>query len=179
MHWLIIIGIIVLLVLWLVSVQRKLVGLDENVNNAFNQISVLLESRFDALKALLDIAKGYAAHEFETITVAVSARSGKVTTAAEVDVSNEFITKAASKINIVAEQYPELRANENYIKLMDSVNDYEKSVRQGRLVYNDTVTKLNRALRMFPTSLVGGMLGFKLRDYLAKDQSKSQMPDMK
>ena len=86
---------------------------------------------------------------------------------------------ALFKINAIAEQYPDLKANTNYNKTIDSVNSYEQSVRASRLIYNDSVTKLNRSLRMFPTSLVGGMFGFKPREYLAADQSKADMPSMK
>ena len=64
-----------------------------------------------------------------------------------------MLTEAMGKIMAVAESYPELKANENYIKTMDSVNEYEKMVRQSRLIYNDSVTKLNRTIRMFPTSI--------------------------
>ena len=78
-----------------------------------------------------------------------------------------------------AEQYPDLKANQNYIKAMDSVNSYESSVRSSRLIYNDSVTKLNRAVRMFPASIVAGMFGFKQRDYLATDSKKADMPSMK
>ena len=79
----------------------------------------------------------------------------------------------------VAESYPELKANENYIKTMDSVNEYEKTVRQSRLIYNDSVTKLNRAIRMFPTSIAAGILNIKSRDYLEADDRKADMPNMK
>ena len=79
----------------------------------------------------------------------------------------------------VAESYHDLKANQNYIKTMDSVNEYENKVRQSRLIYNDSVTKLNRQIRMFPTSLVAGMLGFSKRTYLGAEQEKAQMPNMK
>ena len=79
----------------------------------------------------------------------------------------------------VAESYPELKANENYIKTMDSVNKYEEMVRKSRLVYNDSVTKLNRTIRMFPTSLVAGILHIVSRDYLEVNDKKADMPSMK
>jgi len=79
----------------------------------------------------------------------------------------------------VAESYPELKANENYIKTMDSVNEYEKMVRQSRLIYNDSVTKLNHTIRMFPTSIAAGMLHITSRDYLEASEQKADMPDMK
>ena len=87
--------------------------------------------------------------------------------------------EAMGKIMAVAESYPELKANENYIKTMDSVNAYEEMVRKSRLVYNDSVTKLNRTIRMFPTSIAASILGIRSRDYLEADDKKSDMPNLK
>ena len=182
MVWIISGAVVVVLGLWLVSTQRKLATLDENINNAMSQIGVLLSSRFDALTALLDLTKGYAEHEYKTISDTVKARRSIITgdsTADDVKAQENLITEALGRINAVAEAYPDLKANTNYIKTMDSVNEYEKSVRQGRLVYNDSVTKLNRTIRMFPTSIVAGMFGFSKRDYLEADSSKADMPSMK
>ena len=80
---------------------------------------------------------------------------------------------------MVAEQYPELKANENYIRCMDAVDSYEKMVRTSRLIYNDSVTKLNRELRMFPTTLFAGMLGFHQRNYLEANDAKADIPVMR
>ena len=173
--------ILVLVVLWFVSTQRKLVVMDENINNAMSQIGVQLSSRWDALTALLDLTKGYAEHEYKTLSDTIRMRSTITakSTAAEVNDQENILTEAMGRIMAVAESYPDLKANENYIKTMDNVNDYEKMVRQSRLIYNDSVTKLNRAIRMFPTSLVAGMLGVTSRDYLEASESKADMPNMK
>ncbi len=173
--------ILVLVVLWFISTQRKLVVMDENINNAMSQIGVQLSSRWDALTALLDLTKGYAEHEYKTLSDTIRMRSTITakSTAAEVNDQENILTEAMGRIMAVAESYPDLKANENYIKTMDSVNDYEKMVRQSRLIYNDSVTKLNRAIRMFPTSLVAGMLGVTSRDYLESSESKADMPNMK
>ena len=173
--------ILVLVVLWFVSTQRKLVVMDENINNAMSQIGVQLSSRWDALTALLDLTKGYAEHEYTTLSDTIRMRSTITakSTAAEVNDQENILTEAMGRIMAVAESYPDLKANENYIKTMDNVNDYEKMVRQSRLIYNDSVTKLNRAIRMFPTSLVAGMLGVTSRDYLEASESKADMPNMK
>ena len=80
---------------------------------------------------------------------------------------------------MVAERYPELKANENYAKCMNAVDSYEKMVRTSRLIYNDSVTKFNREIRMFPTSLLAGALGFAPRAYLEADERKADMPSMK
>ena len=173
--------ILVLVVLWFIFTQRKLVVMDENINNAMSQIGVQLSSRWDALTALLDLTKGYAEHEYKTLSDTIRMRSTITakSTAAEVNDQENILTEAMGRIMAVAESYPDLKANENYIKTMDNVNDYEKMVRQSRLIYNDSVTKLNRAIRMFPTSLVAGMLGVTSRDYLEASESKADMPNMK
>ena len=91
----------------------------------------------------------------------------------------DAITDALGKINAVAEQYPALRSAENYKQAMGAVERYEGSLRSARLVYNDCVTKLNRAVRMFPTSLIAGMLHFSAREYLKTEEDKTARPEMK
>lgn len=173
--------IVALLVFWFIVVQRTLVGLDENVNNAMSQIGVNLTSRFDALSSLLDLVKGYNEHEYKTLSDVIKMRTSinGTSKASDVDAQENIITEAVGKIMAVAEAYPDLKSNTNYQNLMASLNDYESKVRQSRLVYNDTVTKLNRTIRMFPTSLVAPMCGIVARDYLKTDESKSEMPSMK
>ncbi len=177
----ILIAVVIVLVLWFVSSQRSLVVMDENINNAMSQIGVVLTSRWDALTALLDLTKGYAEHEYKTISDTIKMRTSVTarSSAAEVNAQENMITEALGRIMAVAEGYPELRANENYIKTMDSVNEYEETVRRARLVYNDSVTKLNRAIRMFPTSVAASLLGIRARDYLEANAAKADMPDMK
>ncbi len=89
------------------------------------------------------------------------------------------ISEALGRIAMVTEQYPELKANQTYIKTMDAVQTFENMVRTSRLIYNDSVTKLNREIRMFPVSMAAGMLGFRQRDYLVEQADKANMPSMK
>ena len=176
-----IIVLVVLMVFWIIGVQRMLVVLDENVNNAMSQIGVNLTSRFDALTGLLDLVKGYNEHEYKTLSDVIKMRTsiGSHSKASDVEAQENIITEAVGKIMAVAEAYPDLKSNTNYQNLMNSLNDYEAKVRQSRLVYNDTVTKLNRTIRMFPTALVAPMLGIFARDYLKVEDSKTEMPSMK
>ena len=174
--------VLVLIVLWVMNTQRSLVAMDENINNAMSQIGVQLSSRFDALSALLDLTKGYAAHESQTLIETIKSRRSVITaksTPDDVLKQEGVISEALGRIAMVAEKYPELKANENYLKCMNAVDNYEKMVRTSRLIYNDSVTKLNRTIRMFPTSLAAGMLGFHQRDYLEAAEEKADMPDMK
>ena len=173
--------VVILLAIWVMSTQRKLVVMDENVNNAMSQIGVQLSSRFDALTALLDLTKGYAAHESQTLIETIKSRRSVITaksTPNEVLKQEGVISEALGRISMVAEQYPELKADKNYAKCMDAVDTYEKMVRTSRLIYNDSVTKLNRAIRMFPTSLIAGVLGFRQRAYLEAVEEKASMPNM-
>lgn len=180
---LIIIVLLVILVAgWVMSTQRRLVVMDENINNAMSQIGVQLSSRFDALTALLDLAKGYAAHESQTLIETIKSRRSVITaksTPQDVLQQEGVISEALGRISMVAERYPELKADKGYAKCMDAVDSYEKMVRTSRLIYNDSVTKLNREIRMFPVSLIAGMLGFRQRDYLEAREDKADMPSMK
>lgn len=180
---LIIIVLLVILVAgWVMSTQRRLVVMDENINNAMSQIGVQLSSRFDALTALLDLAKGYAAHESQTLIETIKSRRSVITaksTPQDVLQQEGVISEALGRISMVAERYPELKADKGYAKCMDAVDSYEKMVRTSRLIYNDSVTKLNREIRMFPVSLIAGMLGFRQWDYLEAREDKADMPSMK
>ncbi|MCQ2609591.1 MAG: LemA family protein, partial [Lachnospiraceae bacterium] len=144
-------------------------------------IGVQLSSRFDALTSLLDLVKGYNEHEYKTLSDVIKMRTtiGGKSSAKDVDNQENMITEAMGKIMAVAEAYPDLKSNTNYQNLMNSLNDYEDKVRKSRLIYNDSVTKLNRVIRMFPTSLIAPMFGIVSRDYLATDDKKAEMPSMK
>ena len=180
--FIVIVVLLAAVVLWIVSTQRRLVVLDENISNAMSQIGVQLSSRFDALTALLDLTKGYAKHESETLIETIKSRRSVITaksTPDEVMRQEGVISEALGRISMVTEQYPDLKANQNYIKTMDAVQTFENMVRTSRLIYNDSVTKLNREIRMFPVSIAAGMLGFRQRDYLVEQADKANMPCMK
>jgi LemA protein len=182
MPYIIVAGVIVfVIVLWIISIQRSFVVLDENINNALSQISVQISSRWDALTSLLDLTKGYSEHEYKTLTETIKARRSITKDSSPEDINKQenIITEAMGKIMAVAENYPDLKADRTYTKTMDAVNQYENMVRTSRLIYNDSVTKLNRAIRMFPASMIAGMLGFSKRDYLETVDEKANMPSMK
>ena len=174
--------VIVFLAVWVISCQRRLAVMDENVNNAMAQIGVQLSSRFDALTALLDLTREYAAHESQTLIETIKSRRSVITavsTPNDVLKQEGIISEALSRISMVAERYPELKANENYTRYMNAVDSYEKMVSTSRLIYNDSVTKLNRELRMFPNSLLAVVFGFRQRDYLEAEEANVDMPNMR
>ena len=175
------IAVIVLLVLWVISVQRKLVNQDELCQNAMSTIGVQQESRWDALTGMVELIKSYNEHEYNTLRDVIAQRKNITgeSTVAEAQAQEQVLTGLVRNINLVAEQYPELKANENYAKAMDSVNLYENQVRLSRMTFNDTVTKYNKEIRQFPTSIVAGILGFNTREYLNEAVGKTDMPSMK
>lgn len=182
MFYLIVFGILVVMaVFWVTSVQRTLVILDENINNAMSQIGVQLSSRWDVLSSLLDLIKGYATHEYKTITETITARRSisKDSSTDDITKQENMIVIVMGQIMAVAEKYPDLKADKTYIKSMDEVNQYENMVHTSRLIYNDSVTKLNRAIRMFPVSIISGLIGFSKRICLEADDIKATMPRIK
>lgn len=181
MTLLIIIGVVVLAILWIISVQRKFVSQDELCKNALSQIGVQQSSRWDALTALVELTKSYDEHEYNTLKDVISQRAkiGSNSTTADAQAQENALESTLRKIIAVAEQYPELKASEMYAKTMESVNVYENQVRQSRMVYNDTVTKYNRLVRQFPDSIVAGLLRFTEREYLEEPKGKTEMPSMK
>lgn len=170
-------AVALMLVLWVASAQKSFVAMDENINNAMTQIGVLLSSRWDALTALMDLTKDYATHEYETLTQIVKARRSitRDSTPEDINKQENVIAEALGKIMAVAENYPDLKADQAYIKTMDGVNQYENMVHTSRLIYNDSVTKLNRAICMFPALLIAGALGFSKRAYLEAAENKVKL----
>ena len=172
MEILVIIGLILLLlVLWIISVQRKFAVMDGNIQNAMNQIGVQISSRFDALFAVLDLMKGYAADDIQPLMERAAARRSVITARSapeEVSEQEQVIEETVKSICLAAERNPLLCADKNYTKCMDAVECYGRMVYTSRLIYNDSVTKLNSALGMFPTNVIAGILGFHKREYLSQ-----------
>lgn len=166
----------IIAVRWVISTQRTLVVLDDIINNAMSEIGVQLSYRFDAVTALLDLTKGYAPYEVQTLMETIRSGRSVITaksTPDEVFRQESFLNEALARILLVAEQCPELKMNENYMKYMDAVCGYEKVVRTCRSTYNDSVTKFNRLIRIVPIGMLAARLGFKKRDYLETAAERS------
>jgi len=177
LNFIAIISIATVIVLWIISKQRKLAMLNENVGNAMCQIGVQLSSRFDVLMALLYLTKSYAGDESEALIETLkSGRSAITANSTPDDVLRQegIINEALGGIATVTKQYPELKADEAYIKAMDAVQIFENMLRTSRLIYNGSVAKLNREIRMFPVLIIAGMLGFKKKDYLEETNEKEE-----
>lgn len=181
MSIIIIIAVLGALLMWFISCQRNLVNCDEKCKNALSQIGVQQSSRWDALTALAELTKSYSEYEYKTLrdVIAMRKTTNGQSSVEDVEAQEKAISSAMHQINIVAEQYPELKANETYKTTMESVNTYENQVRMSRMVYNDTVTIYNRMIRQIPSNFVASMLHFVERAYLEVEAEKTSMPSMK
>ena len=177
----VIVALAVIIIGYFISTQRSLVSLDEMCKNALSQIEVQLNSRFDAVLALAKTAAQYAKHESETIIQTIEARGGHTSAAtpAGINAQSDLLSQMMSRLNVVVEQYPELKASELYKKAQEGQAQYEENVRMSRMVYNDTATKMNRMVRQWPSSIVAQMLHFDLKEYLKVDnEKKKDYPDL-
>ena len=176
----IIVAIVAILVLWFIGVQRKLVSADEMCQNSMSQIGVQQQSRWDAISSLAKLTKSYNEHEYNTLVDVIKQRRDitRTSSAEDVNAQEEILSSAAARIKLVAEQYPQLKADATYAKTMDSLNNYENQVRMSRMVFNDSVTKYNRLVRQLPDSFVASMLKFGVKEYLKEVESKKEMPEI-
>ena len=172
----IIIVLAVIVIGYFISTQRSLVNLDELCKNALSQIEVQLNSRFDAVIALAKTAAQYAKHESETIIQTIEARGGgnRANSPSAINEQSDLLGQMMGRLNVVVEQYPELKASELYIEAQRGQKEYEEKVRISRMVYNDTATKMNRMVRQWPSSIVASMLHFDIKDYLKVDEEQKK-----
>lgn len=171
---------IIVIGLWAWKVQNSLVGIDEMCSNALSQIGIQQESRWDALTQLNAMTKSYSEHEYNTIQMAINARkhlSNGIVSANEVTTQEQKFEQIMSRLMMVVEAYPNLKANEIYLMNMEYLKNYEDQVRYTRLMYNEYVSRFNRQIRMIPTCFIARFIGFRKRDYIDTAKSKTSMPN--
>jgi LemA protein len=166
--------VVVVLVLFVIGIYNKLVALRNRFKNAFAQIDVQLKRRYDLIPNLVETAKGYMAHERQTLEAVISARNQAVSAnqRAAADPGSAVamqglmgaegaLTGALGKLFALAEQYPNLKANETMAQLMEELTSTENKISFARQAYNDSVMVYNTARQTFPTVLFAGMFGFQ------------------
>ncbi len=163
----VVLAIVGLLILILIGIYNRLVVLRNRVENAWAQIDVQLKRRTDLVPNLVETVKGYVKHErgtFEAITEARAAvmKGGSV---AEQAKANNMLTDALKSVFAVAEAYPELKANQNFLMLQEELAGIENKIAYARQFYNDSVLTLNQATQVFPSNIVAAMFGFKQHEY--------------
>ncbi len=163
----IIVGGLALLVLFVIAMYNALVRLRNQVDNAWSQIDVQLKRRHDLIPNLIETAKGYMKHErgtFEAITQARSQAMG-AKTVAESSKAESLLGEALSKFMLVVENYPDLKANQNFLALQEELTGTENRIAFARQSYNDQVLFYNNKIQMFPSNIIAGMFAFSKRDF--------------
>ena len=158
----IVLGIIVLFVFWAIGGYNRLVGLRNQVQNGWRQIDVQLKRRHDLIPNLVNTVKGMMDFERGTLTAVIDARAKAMTATGPADASRKEgeLTQALGKLFALAENYPQLKSNENVKMLQEELSGTENKIGFARQFYNDIATKFNIARETFPSSIIAGMFGF-------------------
>ncbi len=168
---LIILGIVVLLVLYVISLYNKLVKLRNRIENAWAQIDVQLKRRWDLIPNLVNTVKGYASHESDTLEAVIAARNAATTAQGPADQaqSENMLTGALRQIFALSEAYPDLKADQSFLELQEELTATEGRIAYSRQHYNDQVLKYNTAIETFPAVVLAGPLRFTEREYFEVD----------
>ncbi|MFO7784671.1 MAG: LemA family protein [Thermodesulfobacteriota bacterium] len=181
------IGVVILILIvavpfsYLKGTYNSLVTMDEQVNAAWAQVENQLQRRYDLIPNYVETVKGYAAHEREVFVEVTEARS-KVAGASGVEEkidANNQLTSALSRLMVVVERYPELKANQNFIRLQDELAGTENRIAVERRRYNEAVREFNTKVRRFPTNMVAGMLGFERSEFFEVPEDAKTAPEVK
>lgn len=182
--FLIILGMIVLLLIviavaaFLIAVYNKLIRSRNRVRNSFAQIDTQLQRRFDLIPNLVETVKGYAEHEMDLLESITASRSGYMqanTGAEKLEMDNQ-LTSTLKTLFAVSENYPELKANTNFIRLQEELAETEEKVAYARQFYNDAVTLYNDSLQTFPNNIVGRMFGFNEEELFRASVNAQEPP---
>ena len=159
----VILVIVAVLVVAVIVIYNNLVKLKNRVGNAWTQISVQLQRRLDLIPNLVETVKGYAAHERQTLEAVTQARTAVMNAATpdEQQAADNFLSGTLKNLFAVAEQYPDLKANQNFMQLQREITETEDKISYMRQSYNDTVMTYNNAIQTFPGNIVAGIFGFK------------------
>ncbi|MGE5798159.1 MAG: LemA family protein [Ignavibacteria bacterium] len=175
----VVIALLVIFVLYIISIYNSLVGLKNQVKNAWSQIDVQLKRRHDLIPNLIEAVKGYMAHERGTLENITNARSKAVSAqgVSEKAKAESQLTEAIGKFNLVVENYPDLKANQNFLALQEELTSTENKISFSRQNYNDQVLFFNNKIQMFPSNIIAGMFNFKEEVFFqVEDQSERAVP---
>ncbi len=170
------VGVLVALLVWGVATYNRLVTERMKVRTQWSQVDVVLKQRFDMITKLLETVKGYAKHEQSTLQAVINARSGYLAAATpeeQMQASGE-LSGAMGRLMAVAESYPELKANQNFLHLQQQIAAIEEKLADYRQFYNDMVLRYNTLLVTIPTSLIAGVLQFRKEAFFRVEEAQKQ-----
>jgi LemA protein len=176
----IILAVIVLFGISLMSSYNNFVTLEENVDQSYAQIENQLQRRLDLIPNLVNTVKGYASHEKEVIAEISDARArlAGANTVEEEATANAELSGALSRLLVVVENYPNLKADQQFTQLMDELSGTENRISVARKDYNDQVAVYNKKVKQFPGALIAGMTGFDEKEYFTADPKAAEAPEV-
>ena len=185
--WIIPVGIIVILVIWAISGYNGMVKMDEQVQNKWANVETQYQRRADLIPNLVSTVKGYAKHEQQTLEDVVKARSEA--TQVKVDAENltpeklaafqkaqSGVSSALGRLLAVAENYPDLKANQNFLELQSQLEGTENRITVARKDFNDAAKLYNQSIRKFPKNILAGMFGFEKKSYFEAEAGSEKAP---
>jgi len=181
----ILIAVVVIIVLWMYSFLKgtynQLVALDEGVKAAWAQVENQLQRRYDLIPNLVETVKGYASHEKETFIEVTNARAkaAGARTPEETMEANNTLTSALGRLMLIVERYPDLKANQNFIRLQDELAGTENRLSTERRRYNEAVRIYNQKIRSFPVNMISGTFGFERANLFEAAEGTQQPPQVK
>lgn len=188
--WIIVIAVIAVIAIYFTSTYNSMVAQEEAVSTAWSNVENQYQRRSDLIPNLVNTVKGYAAHEKETFDAVVSARAKATQTTVSIDDltpekmqayqrAQGEVSSALSRLLAVTENYPELKANENFKELQAQLEGTENRISVERRKFNETARGYNTAIRKFPRNIVAGMFGFEKRPYFEAEEGSEKAPEVK
>jgi LemA protein len=174
----IVVAIIIIVLLVGVGIYNSIVSMRNRIDNAWSQIDVQLRKRYDLIPNLVETVKGYAAHERETLTKVIQARGLGIDakTVAEQAKAENMITSTLRSLFAVAEQYPNLKADQHFARLMEDLNGIESNIAYSRQFYNDSVFQYNTKIQTFPGNAFANWFKFTTREYFEIEEPEARGP---
>ncbi len=172
------VALVAIIVIMAISGYNSLVNSEENVNSQFANIETQLQRRLDLIPNLVNTVQGYIAHEEQVINDVVDARAklAGATTVEDISSANSELDSAISRLLVVVENYPDLKADTQFTQLQDELAGTENRISTARIDYNDAVSEHNRKTRTFPNSLFAGMFGFEQAEYFEAAEGSETAP---
>ncbi|MEI6287989.1 MAG: LemA family protein [bacterium] len=177
----IIVAIAVIAIVWLITVYNGLIKLRNRTDEAWSDIDVQLKRRYDLIPNLVETVKGYATHEQGTLEKVINARNTAMAstgTEAKAKAENE-LSSTLKSIFALSESYPDLKANQNFMKLQDELSDTENKIQASRRFYNGNARDFNIQMEVFPTNLIASSLKFKKYDFFQADEAEKKNIEVK
>jgi LemA protein len=173
----VVLGVVVALILWVITIYNRLVAMRQRVNQAFADVDVQLRQRHDLIPNLVETVKGYASHERATLEAVVQARNVAIAAPGidqKVQAEN-MLTGALRQLFALAESYPDLKANTNFLQLQHDLGDVENKLAAARRFFNNAVQEYNTGIQQFPAALFAGTFGFHSQTFFDLGEQRAQL----